>query len=321
MVCGVEEGAWDKIKGDERINMKIFKTLHIIGNGFDLAHGIASRYIDFKDYAWKHGDQYQMGLLETCYPDINPQKNELELWCDLEKALGNLDFQAAFNATTEDVEMEDGHEGRYQAQMEDAPEYALGMMFDAFHKVFDDWVNHIDTDVEPWQCIRHFEANGSFLSFNYTDTLEKVYHIPRENINYIHGRRNSNAEIIVGHSSIADANKQLSEDPMIYEYQGYENIAQKVNEQRKSVDDIIHHNMDYWKSLANINKVVVYGHSLSEVDMAYFHEIATNVTGDSEWYFSIHYNCLCSKIRAMRHIRSVAKELGIKKQYCHTFKM
>lgn len=81
----MEEGAWDKIKGDERINMKIFKTLHIIGNGFDLAHGIASRYIDFKDYAWKHGDQYQMGLLETCYPDINPQKNELELWCDLEK--------------------------------------------------------------------------------------------------------------------------------------------------------------------------------------------------------------------------------------------
>ena len=190
---------------------KNLMTLHIIGNGFDIAHGIASQYLDFKDYAWKHGDQYQIGLLETCYPDMNPKKKELELWCDLEKALGNLDFQAAFGATTEDVEMEDGHEGRYQAQMEDAPEYALGMMFDAFHKVFDDWVNNIDTDVEPLNKIKHFDVNGRFLSFNYTDTLEKVYNIPRKCINYIHGRRNSNDEIIVGHSSTVDANKHLIE--------------------------------------------------------------------------------------------------------------
>ena len=153
-------------------------TLHIIGNGFDLAHGIASTYKDFKNYAWKHGDQYQIGLLETCYPEMNPQHKELELWCDLERALGNPDFQAAFDEATEDIELEDGHEGRYQAQMEDAPEYALEMMFAAFHKAFDDWVNHIDTDVEPLSNIENFDENGRFLSFNYTDTLERciIYH-------------------------------------------------------------------------------------------------------------------------------------------------
>lgn len=296
-------------------------TLHIIGNGFDLAHGIASTYRDFKDYAWKHGDQYQIGLLETCYPDMNPQHKELELWCDLEKALGNLDFQAAFNTATEDVELEDGHEGRYQAQMEDAPEYALGMMFDAFHNVFDDWVNHIDTDVVPLNNIENFDPNGWFLSFNYTDTLEKVYNIPRERINYIHGRRNSNDEIIVGHCTIVNANSHLSDDPAIYEYQGYENIAQQVNEQRKSVDEIIWSNRDYWNSLTYVNKVVVYGHSLSDVDMPYFHEIVTNVTNDCEWYFSIHYDDMCSKDKALKHIYSVIKSLGLKQCNCHTFKM
>lgn len=296
-------------------------TLYIIGNGFDLAHGIASRYLDFKNYAWKHGDQYQMGLLETCYPNINPQKNELELWCDLESALGNLDFQAAFDIATEDVEMEEGHEGRYQAQMEDAPEYSLGMMFDAFHAIFDKWVNHIDINVEPLQNIRHFDTNGRFLSFNYTDTLEKVYGISREHINYIHGRRNSNDEIIVGHITIANADSHLSDEPMIYEYQGYENIAQKVNEQRKSVDEIIWKNKEYWKTLADVNKVVVYGHSLSEVDMAYFHEIANSVRDDCEWYFSIHYDCLCGKIWALKHICSVTKELMIGKRSWYTFKM
>ena len=101
-------------------------TLHIVGNGFDLAHGIASSYDDFKDYAWKHGDHYLMGLLETCYPDVNPWNGELYLWSDLERALGNLDFQAAFEASTDDIQLEDGHEGRYIAQMEDAPEFSLG---------------------------------------------------------------------------------------------------------------------------------------------------------------------------------------------------
>lgn len=300
---------------------KNIMTLHIIGNGFDLAHGIASRYIDFKNYAWKHGDQYQMGLLETCYPDMNHQKKELELWCDLERALGNLNFQAAFDATTEDVELEEGHEGRYQAQMEDAPEYALEFMFDAFHKVFDDWVNHIGTDVEPLNKIKHFDVNGRFLSFNYTDTLEKVYDIPRKSINYIHGRRNSNDEIIVGHCSTVNANKHLTDDPIIYEYQGYENIAQKVNEQRKSVDEIVWKNKDYWKSLPNINKVVVYGHSLSEVDMAYFHEIANNVADDCEWYFSIHSNNLWGKAKALKHFFSTVKTLELKKLHSHTFMM
>ncbi|MCM1502935.1 MAG: bacteriophage abortive infection AbiH family protein [Bacteroidales bacterium] len=31
-------------------------TLHIIGNDFDLVHGIASKYSDFKEYAWQHAD-------------------------------------------------------------------------------------------------------------------------------------------------------------------------------------------------------------------------------------------------------------------------
>lgn len=299
-------------------------TLYIIGNGFDLAYGIASRYLDFKNYAWRYGDQYQMGLLETCYPKMKslcPQKKELELWCDLEKALGHLDFQAAFDAATEDVELEDGHEGRYQAQMEDAPEYSLGMMFEAFHGVFDKWVNHIDTDVEPLRSIEKFDADGRFLSFNYTDTLEKVYGIPREHINYIHGRRNSNDEIIVGHSTVANADDHLPDEPMIYEYQGYDNIAQKVNEQRKSVDEIIWKNREYWKTLANVNRVVVYGHSLSEVDMAYFHEIANSVKDNCEWHFSIHCDSLCGKIRTWQHIYSVTKELMIRKRNCHTFNM
>ena len=74
-------------------------TLHIIGNGFDIHHGIASLYSDFREYAWEHSgsDGYWLGQLETCYPTKNKKNGELELWCDLEYALGNIDFQKILN--------------------------------------------------------------------------------------------------------------------------------------------------------------------------------------------------------------------------------
>ena len=296
-------------------------TLHIIGNGFDLAHGIASSYADFKDYAWKHGDQYLMGLLETCYPDVNPWNGELYLWSDLERALGNLYFQAAFEASTDDIQLEDGHEGRYIAQMEDAPEFLLGMMFDAFHRVFEDWVNDIDNNVDPIPHLFHFGGGDKYLSFNYTDTLEKVYGVPRNRINYIHGRRNSNDEIIVGHHAVVNANDHLSDDPIIYEYQGYENIANEVNKQRKLTSDIIANNREYWQSLGQVDKVMVYGHSLTDVDMDYFHEVAKHVKGICEWHFSIYYYDPISRKKAVEHIVSVINKLGLDVNRCSTFCM
>lgn len=296
-------------------------TLHIVGNGFDLAHGIASSYADFKDYAWKHGDQYLTGLLETCYPDANPWNGELCLWSDLERALGNPDFQAAFEASTDDIQLEDGHEGRYIAQMEDAPEFSLGMMFDAFHRVFEDWVNDIDNNVDPIPNLSHFGGGDNYLSFNYTDTLEKVYGVPRNRINYIHGRRNSNDEIIVGHHAVVNANDHLGDDPMIYEYQGYDNIANEVNKQRKLTSDIIANNSEYWQSLGQVDKVMVYGHSLTDVDMDYFHEVAKHVKGVCEWHFSIYYYDPISRKKAVDHIVSVINELGLDVNRCSTFCM
>ena len=296
-------------------------TLHIVGNGFDLAHGIASSYADFKDYAWKHGDQYQIGLLETCYPDVNPKNGELYLWSDLERALGNLDFQAAFEASTDDIQLEDGHEGRYIAQMEDAPEFLLGMMFDAFHRVFEDWANDIDNNVDPIPHLFHFGGGDDYLSFNYTDTLEKVYGVPRNRINYIHGRRNSNDEIIVGHHAVVNATDHLSDDPMVYEYQGYDNITNEVNKQRKLTSDIIANNSEYWQSLGQVDKVMVYGHSLADVDMAYFHEVAKHVKGVCEWHFSIYYYDPISRKKAVEHIVSVINELGLDVDRCSTFCM
>lgn len=235
--------------------------------------------------------------------------------------MGNPDFQAAFEASTDDIQLEEGHEGRYIAQMEDAPEFSLGMMFDAFHQVFEDWANDIDNNVPPIPNLSHFGGGDSYLSFNYTDTLEKVYGVPRDRINYIHGRRNSNDEIIVGHHAVVNADDHLGDDPMIYEYQGYDNIANEVNKQRKLTSDIIANNSEYWQSLGQVDMVMVYGHSLTDVDMDYFHEVAKHVKGVCEWHFSIYYYDPISRKKAVDHIVSVINELGLDVNRCSTFCM
>lgn len=297
-------------------------TLHIIGNGFDLAHGILSTYMDFEKYAWSHSshNSYYLEVLENCYSQKN-KDGRLILWSDLEYALGNLDFQQAFSLGTEDIEKEEDHEFRYQAQMEDAPEYMLRDMFTIFHKLFEDWVNSINIDLDPLTNILHFDSNGLFLSFNYTETLESIYNITRNNIRYLHGRRKSNDKLIVGHCNNIDGENYLPKDPAIYEYQAYRGIADVVNGERKNVTDIILNNNDFWQQLFNIDKVVVYGHSLSDVDRPYFKQVANSIKQASEWYFSIYYHNPQERIKEVEKVSNMIKYMGITPNKCHTFQM
>lgn len=298
-------------------------TLHIVGNGFDLRHGIKSSYSDFKDFSWKHcgSNGYYLGVLELSYPQVNAD-GELVLWSDLERALGNPDIEAIQAEATEDVEYEEGHEIRYQPQMEDAAGFLVPGVFITFHWLFDEWVNSIDlSESEPIENLAHLDPHGMFLSFNYTETLELLYHIQRNQINYIHGRRNTDDELIVGHCNDVDGDSQLPKDPMIYDYQAYETIAQLVNEQRKNVSEIISRNQEYWDSLANVDKVVVYGHSLADVDLPYLQEVVGNVRDDAEWYFSIYYRDAVEKQAECERVHSFMAEAGLDVNNCHTFQM
>lgn len=295
-------------------------TLHIIGNGFDLGHGIASKYTDFKKYAWKHNNHgYFLGLLETCYPDVNPKNGELKLWCDLESALGKPDIKAAFKKTTEDIKEDDENEVSYQGAMEDTPKYILSEVFKNFHSIFEKWLNQIDINVDRIDNIPHFDRNDLFFSFNYTDTLEFLYNIPRDHINYIHGRRNSTNELIVGHCNDVNGNAELSDEPFMYEEQAYKDIAKLINEEQKKVSDIINSNSDYWNSLINVDRVVVYGHSLANVDLPYFRKIKNSVLKNAEWYISIFFSNPQEEQQEIKKVNNFIASIGLDPLRCHTF--
>ena len=60
-------------------------TLFIIGNGFDLAHGIKSQYSDFAKWVRQRGNYRLVQMMEIFF------SNNRDFWGDIEKALGEYD--------------------------------------------------------------------------------------------------------------------------------------------------------------------------------------------------------------------------------------
>ena len=299
-------------------------TLHIIGNGFDLAHGIESKYQHFKAFMTGHGATfeyyYAAGMLETFYPDFDKIQDEYKLWCDLENELPNIDFHAAYEYSTEDIEREEDHEIRFIPEMEDAPATFLPPIFGHLYSAFEAWVNQIDINVASIK-IPHFNPEGYFFSFNYTETLEHLYGIPSSRIKYIHGRRNCGQELILGHCNDVDGDSHLPDNPEIYEYEGYRTVANVINELRKNVSDIMFLNQTYWPTLKDIDQVVVYGQSLSEVDRPYFLQIKNSISPQTNWLFSIHYKNDTEKRQIETNVNNMANYLGLKQGQFTTFRM
>ena len=59
------------------------RNLIILGNGFDLAHGLQTKYSDFRDYIWNNNREFYKQLTKYIFED--------DLWNDFENALGSFD--------------------------------------------------------------------------------------------------------------------------------------------------------------------------------------------------------------------------------------
>lgn len=58
---------WNVIIDEEA---DILNTLYIIGNGFDLAHGMKTSYEDFHQWLLDNGEFSTVNRIESLYPNI-----------------------------------------------------------------------------------------------------------------------------------------------------------------------------------------------------------------------------------------------------------
>ncbi|MDI6414860.1 AbiH family protein [Solobacterium moorei] len=253
--------------------------LFIIGNGFDLAHNLPTRFNpDFMNFAQKCEQDNFWNLYQT---------REDNIWSDFENLLGYPDLNNL-------EEIFDGYAPNYLSDREsdrDGIIYQVdlnGKLHDALYEFASKAEN----------CLRNIQSNtffeqildsdGYYINFNYTHTLENIYHISSEQILHIHGEVGKN-NLKLGYPQgnfkpekyFYDVRakgrgpyaKMETEDYIngiedYYVRTAYERLLNKCKSFYKEIElDILKDFLD--ENICKIEEIVVYGHSCA-IDFEYF---------------------------------------------------
>ena len=235
------------------------RKLYVIGNGFDLHHGLPCGYADFM--AWLQGNRPKVySTLNRIYGDCDGNN-----WSDFEDSLASFNLDDYSDDVTRDDLM------RLKAELNEA----LGS-----------WAKTIGMP-EPGTAIDDIDRNAVFFTFNYTRTWEDFYGIDEDRIVHIHGSVDS-GNLIFGHDSTGDAvsDEELKEarrthmDADLYKDLVHIKMSQEFADVfRKPVAEIIEKHGSDFDALAGIEEMIVLGVSYSDIDMPYFERIV-KVTGD-----------------------------------------
>ncbi len=255
--------------------------LYIIGNGFDKSHKLKTGYDDFHKFVISNYTD-----LENLFEDyFQLKKNENHLWSDFENDLGTFNWKSFYNEKNNIDVLDDNFRLSYTYGLEDELRQETDELVDEIKEAFENWLNQIDLK-QSYKKI-DFESNAIFLNFNYTLTLEEVYKIPNERIFHIHGDvDNTPYSLIFGH------NKEQEEEPEINE-NGDSNRTLFTDSQnaakypfyafQKPVNEIISKNKTFFETLRGIEEVVIWGHSLNQIDIPYFKEIMKQTKENITW--------------------------------------
>lgn len=281
------------------------KKLFIIGNGFDIDHGLKTKYSDFQDYlintygasdrdfyyvpepkhTSKHDSEYNYcELAQFIYSVISMNMECSGAWYNIEDLLGKLNYEP-FLQDEYSYDIDEDYEWGDMRNNEDiATMISSAMVY--LYKFFKDWVNQIDvTNVTPKEDFKKLIQHGNnlFMSFNYTETLECVYNL--ENVFHIHGKQGQ--KLVFGHG-------ESCYDFSYYErnYPGSESVLLELDKEfEKDTRSIIKNYSSIFKNMVNIDEVYSYGFSFSEVDLVYMRELfKNNDTNNIVWHFNMYDN-------------------------------
>ena len=267
--------------------------LFILGNGFDIAHSLPTRYRHFRKYLYliqeRQPNQFDDRNRNALIAYLDSRCNGAD-WKDIEYALGLFPlYIKPYNP-----EKENRHEKEQYAFYQSC---ILSEVIESFEK----WVNSISVDsVKPKSKMSQIIKSGdfAFLTFNYTPVLEKVYHVEDDSICHIHGKQGE--RIIMGHNRLHEEANELwllsDVAPYLHEefFRLYKNPI--VN---------IRRNQDFFDSLTELLEIYSFGFSFSDPDHEYVKLICEKTTEKTVWFF----NAFSSEDERERY-KEILKENG-----------
>lgn len=286
------------------INATDNKTLFIIGNGFDIVHGVNSRYTDFKKFL------YPKSKLKYI---LNNYIAKFDIWGNLEDSLAFLDrnllnnldnfMEICGNLDEDDEDFSYGQNLYAPIDLTLEPAYMITV---EMPKLFRKWVTTFQTPAPHSTFVNLFDPNSYYINFNYTEFLETVYGINRSQITYIHGNRlNKKEPLAFGHgydteelfenwareqnrasidkksplylAYFNDDDENLENYRSAIQYYAIDIITQRLetyfDKAQKNVKEIIKKYEAIFTSLNDIEQIIILGHSLSTTDYLYFKKL------------------------------------------------
>lgn len=173
------------------------KCLYVIGNGFDLWHGIPSRFGDFKRYVAKSAPQI--------FDEVEAYLPAGDEWNELEQALAEMDVNALIDnlghfmpSYGADDWSDSGHHD-FQYEVENCVE----RLSTGLKNQFAIWVRGLPilSQLDLKRRLESLDPTAYYLSFNYTSTLKSAYSIDSRRVCFIHGNAAiQDEELILGHA-------------------------------------------------------------------------------------------------------------------------
>jgi hypothetical protein len=244
--------------------------LYVVGNGFDLWHGLPTGYDQFYAFAKEMLDE-----LEWFY-SLNV--NDTGPWCDFENALGCFEWSQFYEFHNHIDVTSDSFKPSLVYGLEDDITEQADHLVEGIRETFRDWIAGIDISVANQKL--EFPHGANFITFNYTSTLQTVYGISDERVLHIHGRADVFDELVFGHG------ESMYEEPELDE-RGESNRTMFSDAEgaakypfyalQKPVKEVLEKNGYWFDSLANISEIVVIGHSLNKIDLPYFKRLAESM--------------------------------------------
>lgn len=154
--------------------------LIICGNGFDLNHGINTSYCHYKEYLNKNAPCVLNGY--TKFPWLNEECKD-DLWSDVEKTL-RIDFHKIIDYYASNYYDVDG-QLEFKTDFNEWTRFIYAFTGDKFFQ----WLSSVEVScAKKKDKFERLFSNAVFVTFNYTDTLERVYGIEADRVLHIHGK-------------------------------------------------------------------------------------------------------------------------------------
>ena len=283
--------------------------LFILGNGFDLVHGLPTKYCESKGTSVL--DKFSPYIdfahfLENNYPTVyddfiihacSGKLMESEDWEKFEELFSNVDDKEIVKyLVKEDDELagDDEHDeisnhlGTIEARISGQKEIVDHSLKQLMANALCDWILSLDYGDADKRIIEMFSRRlheADCLTFNYSHTLEKFYANNDLDIIHIHGTAESydpkiGSDLIFGHGDDGSSNKDIEEGSLgLFR----EIVAQSVLDDgtrdlkkmlRKKVKEMMPRLQPILSSALNYRQIYIVGHSFGDVDIPYFEAIA-----------------------------------------------